>query len=65
MDVLWTLLRIIELPFVYRRAFDRSRARAAWSVRREVLDARFRLGEIDEATWRMESTLLGPAPDRS
>jgi hypothetical protein len=64
-DALWTILRIIQLPFVFRRAFDRRRARAAWSLRREVLDARFRLGEIDEATWRMESALLGRAPERS
>jgi len=64
-DLLFTIGRIFELPYVFWRAFRLDRARAGWSVRREIIDARFRLGEIDEATWRAETALLGRAPDRS
>jgi hypothetical protein len=62
---IFTWLQIIELIYLTARdaqAYRRRRANAGWTTRREILDARLRLGEIDSTAHATELTLLGPPP---
>jgi uncharacterized membrane protein len=61
-------LEIVMLPFRLLRDHQaRRRRREAFrrTARREILDARLRIGEIDEATFEAERARLGQQPSES
>jgi hypothetical protein len=61
-------LEIVMLPFrLLREHQARRRRREAfrWTTRRQILDARLRIGEIDVATFEAERGRLGPQPSDS
>jgi hypothetical protein len=61
-------LEVLMLPFRLLRDHRARRHRHEafrWTTRRQILDARLRIGEIDAATFESERLRIGPQPSDS